>query len=69
MVVAWLQVRDPDQLVALGWVNIVLGAWLIAGALRPPRRTRRARTAIHWNDIVTGVGVLWFSIWSPRPAP
>jgi hypothetical protein len=69
MLVALLRITNPDQSVPLGWVNVLLGAWLIAAPFVIPYESGVNTTAIYWNDILSGVGVFWFAIWSMAAAP
>ena len=69
MLVALLRILNPDQTVPLGWVNVVLGAWLITAPFVIPYASGVHTNPIYWNDILSGVGVLWFAIWSMAAAP
>lgn len=69
MLVALLRILNPDQTVPLGWVNVVLGACFITAPFVIPYASRVHTNPIYWNDILSGVGVLWFAIWSMAAAP
>jgi hypothetical protein len=66
---AWLQIREPAHMVGLAWVNLVLGAWLVVAPFVLPGVAGPHGNAVHWNNVATGAGVLWFSIWSAAAAP
>jgi SPW repeat-containing protein len=69
MLVALLRILNPDQTVPLGWVNVVLGACFITAPFVIPYASHVHTNPIYWNDILSGVGVLWFAIWSMAAAP
>jgi hypothetical protein len=69
MLVALLRILNPDQTVPLGWVNVVLGACFITAPFVIPYASGVHTNPIYWNDILSGVGVLWFAIWSMAAAP
>lgn len=69
MLIALLRITSPDQTVALGWANVLLGAWLIAAPFVIPYGARVHTTPIYWNDVLSGVGVFWFALWSMAAAP
>jgi hypothetical protein len=69
MLVALLRILNPDQTVPLGWVNVVLGACFITAPFVIPYASGVRTNPIYWNDILSGVGVLWFAIWSMAAAP
>jgi hypothetical protein len=69
MLVALLRILNPDQTVPLGWVNVALGACFITAPFVIPYASGVHTNPIYWNDILSGVGVLWFAIWSMAAAP
>lgn len=69
MLVALLRIMNPDQTVPLGWVNVLLGGWLIAAPFVIPYEAGVHTTPIYWNDVLSGVGVFWFALWSMAAAP
>jgi SPW repeat len=64
LLVAALRVLYPEHSAALAWVNVALGAWLVAASYAIPYATGVDRTPVHWNDVLVGAGVIWFALWS-----
>ncbi len=69
MLVALLRVTNPDQTMPIGWINVALGAWLIAAPFVLPYAADAHTHPVYWNDILSGVGVFWFALWSMAAAP
>lgn len=64
LLVAALRVLYPDHSAGLAWVNVALGAWLVAASYVVPYADAADRTPVHWNDVLVGAGIIWFALWS-----
>ncbi len=66
LVMAWIRAVNPESAPGLSWINAILGVWLIVA----PFVLRFSSTmSTRWNDIVIGIAVAIFSVWSALTTP
>jgi hypothetical protein len=66
LVFAWARAVNPDRYVALSWLNLLLGLWLI---LSPFALTYSTLPRPTWNDVILGAIVAILGIWSALATP
>lgn len=59
-IVALIRLFTPIRSAVLSWINTLAGIWLIIA----PFVLKYAFNAPRWNDVIVGVVVAGFSIWS-----
>ncbi len=66
VVLAWIRYASPDRAPILGWINALLGIWLI---ISPFLFGMAGVTALLWDYIIVGIAFVVFGAWSALSTP
>src|SRR5579871_5878560 len=66
VILAWIRAANPERMVGLSWINILLGLWLI---ISPFVLNYSDAVRASWNDVILGIIVLVLGAWSAFASP
>lgn len=61
LILAWIRAANPARMTWASWTNLALGLWL---ASAPFLLGFAGTTAALWNDVIVGLGIAVFALWS-----